>query len=314
MLLTKLKTSVLRDCTNSWLELSNVIRLHGCLPILIALAACGPAASETTVSSSDNAGSSPDVGTANSPPTTSTTSTSDATVSDGTANGTTMATQAGETVTDQLPEDCDLLKQDCPAGQKCSFFSDDIQKIRPVPVCVPIAPDPQLPDQLCHFNEPGVGIDDCVLGSFCLPFNSDGAGTSSCVELCAEEKPNCSDNIHNCVLLDDSPLTWCNFTCHVLLQNCADGLACSLDQCLPLSPGFFDRQPGMPCQTFNQCVPKSICGFAKYVQDCSDDLCCTEVCDLKMPFSCALPGQSCEPATDGLEDYLPEGVGVCQIV
>ena len=74
--------------------------------------------------------------------------------------------------------ECDVFAQDCSPGSKCSFFSENAAFGDPIETCVPVAEDPRQPGELCHFNEPGIGLDDCALGSYCLPFNSDGAGAS----------------------------------------------------------------------------------------------------------------------------------------
>lgn len=278
--------------------------------LTISLAACGPISkmgsgdtggtSETTVST-DSVNPEETISTA---PTDS-----------NSVNASVGSTSTGEVESgDPGPAHCDLFAQDCPPEQKCSFFSEDIYRFEPVPTCVPVAPNPRQPDQLCHFNEPGMGLDDCGLGSYCLPFNSDGAGASVCVALCQADTFACADSAHACTILN-GPLFWCNFNCDPLAQDCAEGLACSLSDCMPVSPGYFDRPPGMPCETFSQCVPKSICGFPQYVPECAGDLCCTEICDLEAASSCALQGQSCQPVpeADLLSSLLPEGMGLCLI-
>jgi hypothetical protein len=210
---------------------------------------------------------------------------------------------------------CDLFAQDCPPGQKCSFFSEDLtHDNNPVQICVPLAPDPQPPDALCHFNEPGMGLDDCALGSYCMPYFSDGAGASVCVALCGGSlnAPICPDK-HDCVI-QDSPEYWCQFSCDPLLQDCADGLACDLGHCHPTSPGFFDRPPGSPCgDSPSPCAPMSTCAPAEFVPDCPEEYCCTQVCDLEAPDPCILPGQSCQPPDEHFQEFLPEGEGVCSL-
>jgi hypothetical protein len=240
------------------------------------------------------------------------------------ATGTSTSTDAGDasgpssssTGFDLDPPECDLFAQDCPPGQKCSFFDDDLyyDDDEPVAACVPVTPDPRQPGELCHFNEPGMGLDDCAPGSFCLPYRSDGAGASVCVALCEARTYDCPD-AHLCILLGGG-LFWCHFMCDPLLQNCSEGLACdSMQDCSPVSPGRFDRPPGAPCESTTQCTPRSTCFPAKYVPDCAAEWCCTELCDLQAPSMCTLPDQSCEPPPrrDNLGILVPDGVGLCLI-
>lgn len=270
--------------------------------------ACGPAEPGDVSATATSTGNDPTSSTV-----ATTTTPTDSLPSDTTAAETQgTGTEAGSTVTGQFPSECDLFTQNCPPGMKCTFFSENVYKEAPVSTCVPLAPEPQPPDQPCHFNEPGMGLDDCELGSFCLPWLSDQAGNSSCVSLCEAETFACADDAHACIIMD-TPLFWCHFTCDVLKQDCAEGLACSLQRCLSVSTGFFDRQPGEPCEAFEQCIPRSVCGAAEYVPNCPDERCCTELCDLQTPGVCALAGQSCQPIPerDTLGSALPEGVGLC---
>lgn len=288
--------------------------------MLLALSACGSTAATstidttiTTITTSTNSA-------------TSTSTTADATGAPPTSGAptTTSATSTGSTgdattflfimVPDHPDSWCDVFAQDCPAGQKCSFISDrphfngDVEQR-----CVPLAPNPAGPDELCHFNDPGVGIDDCALGSFCMPYNSDGAGASVCVEICGGDlnHPTCPEK-HSCVI-PEGGLVWCAFQCDALAQDCHAGLACHLGNCYPVSPGSFELPPGAPC-TDRACAPKSTCVPAVLVPDCADELCCTELCDLQAPSSCALEGQTCQPPPPefDISPVVPDNVGLCQ--
>ncbi len=282
--------------------------------LLLALAACGPAKSATTATAATTA---TDGSTTGASTTTTTDSPTSHSVVDTTSTGSSDTGPSTPTETshafimDPDPPACDLFAQDCPPGEKCSFFSEDIHRSPPIEKCVPVAPNPRQPDELCHFNEPGMGLDDCAPGSYCLPYSSDGAGASSCVALCAAETYTCADDEHLCILLNEGTF-WCNFNCHPLLQDCAEALACSILECLPASPGFFDRLPGAPCSSA-ECVPKSICVPAELVPGCDDELCCTELCDLEAPAPCALPGQSCQLPPEDWNPILPADVGLCML-
>lgn len=284
--------------------------------LLLALSACGLAPSSATSGDA----SATDTSTTGSTSTTTATTTSPETGGQfvgatGSTGASSTGTESGEAsiafiVEPDDPSECDLFAQDCPPGQKCSFLMENLHRGYPLQRCVPVAPDPRLPDELCHFNLPGMGLDDCAVGSYCLPWPSDQAGASVCVALCAAETYACPDE-DACIIMDFG-LFWCESPCDPLLQDCTEGLACSLRQCQPVSPGYFDRPPGMPCEDGAQCVPKSTCVPAKYVPNCVEDYCCTEICDLQVPASCALPDQSCEPPPEDQWNWgIPEDEGLC---
>lgn len=287
-------------------------------PLLLAIAACGPIAStsptgDTTTGPADTSTSNTATGTtASSDDTQPTSAPSVTTTPDSESSATTVMLFLEPDHPDTW---CDVFAQDCPAGQKCNFFSENLGH-PPTRVldqrCVPLAPNPVPPDELCHFNEPGVGLDDCAAGSFCMPYYSDGAGTSVCVSICGGSlnQPTCPEH-HSCVI-PEGGLFWCAFNCDDLLQDCAEGLTCTLGSCQFNSRGTFDRPPGAACNSISDCVPKATCVPAKFVPDCPDEQCCTELCDLQAKPPCALPGQSCQSLPDELGYvWLPETTGMC---
>jgi hypothetical protein len=280
---------------------------------LLALAACGPSASESPPATTDPTSSAADA------LTTAPGSSTDIMLPAGSSTGastTGTSTTADDTSStfiirpDHPASWCDLFAQNCPSGQKCSFFSEDLTYGEPSQACVPLVPDGHKPGELCHFNWPGMGLDDCQKGSFCIPYDGDGAGASACVALCPDTY-QCPDPDQTCIVMS-GPMFWCTLPCDPLQQNCAAGLACSHESCYPTANGLFERPPGAACDYPAQCAPKSTCVPAEHVPDCPGAWCCTELCDLRAPAPCALPGQTCQPS-DVWQWPLPDGIGLCAL-
>ncbi|MEM7157469.1 MAG: ribulose phosphate epimerase [Myxococcota bacterium] len=291
------------------------------------LLACGPTLVPTTV---DDDGANTTAASTSFGPGSATTTPSPATTVDPSVgetsgddglDGTSESTGSAfimETDIGGVLEQCDPFAQDCPRGEKCTFYSPQGAGGWDWVGCVPIADNPAAPGEECSYEgSPFGGHDDCELGSMC--WNVDGkTGLGTCVSICmgSEDNPTCEPGFR-CAIAG-GPLALCLPTCDPLAQDCGEGQGCypvSGDwTCAPhASEGEGLGGQGSPCQYVNSCNPGLMCSVFEDVLGCEDPPCCTEVCPLDMPM--------CEGEEQGVEcvpwdDNPPPGyenVGVCAV-
>jgi hypothetical protein len=215
---------------------------------------------------------------------------------------------------DSLVEDCNIILQDCPDGEKCVVYSSDGGGFD-ANQCVPVMGDQQV-GEACHWDL-YTGIDDCDASSMCWDvMDVDGELLGECVPFCtgSPDEPECPPT-YSCVITSNESLSFCIQDCDPVLQNCGEGLGCYW------TVGHFscvftaDELPvGEPCGYINDCAPGNFCAPAALLPDCAEATCCTNFCDVTLGDSqCdALPGTLCMPFFE--EDVTPPGyedVGVC---
>ena len=212
---------------------------------------------------------------------------------------------------------CDTWTQDCPDGQKCTYYSEggdnwDAQK------CVDVT-GTDKPGDACTAEGALTGIDSCVEGAICWNVDMNGVGT--CIGLCGGsfEAPICG------------PSSVCNFgrllslcipNCDPLLQDCPD----PGDLCISNGDTFVcivdlggeEGQANDPCEFANVCDPGLTCldpPTAGAGCDQAAGGCCTPFC----PFpdgACPNPDQQCVQWFDPM--MLPENdpqldIGFCGV-
>lgn len=220
---------------------------------------------------------------------------------------------------------CDVYKQDCPPGQKCTGFGDPGTYIPDGVKCVPVADDP-IPDlEPCSLGPGGLGDDACDVGAVCLDVDADGKGF--CLPYCTgdPDQPMCEDD-RTCVkLFFGFNFGNCFAKCDPLVQDCPPGEGCYMDAikagntgfvCLPVPPEGQAADFHDGCFGWSSCSPGFSCVFDDFVPGCSG-LCCTSWCDTsEQPNPCEKfdPVLSCVPwFTDGNAPPGFEFVGICAI-
>jgi len=242
----------------------------------------------------------------------------------------TLTTEAGSTMTtasstgcgflgcgDVGEQSCDQWAQDCPEGQKCMPYADDMGSNWNALKCTSVDPRPDAVGEPCTVTESQLsGIDSCELGALCWNVDPQTL-TGYCIALCSGSvrEPSCPEG-SSCNVLGEGIVTFCLLDCSPLDQNCPDGylctalngnrFGCSLD--VSGEAGFY----GDPCDFAGQCDPGLVCRSGEEVPGCMSDWCCTPLCDISQPNTCPGEKQSCIPWFD--EGDAPAGqndVGVC---
>lgn len=220
---------------------------------------------------------------------------------------------------------CNIWKQDCPAGEKCTGYANPGTFIPDGIKCMPVPDDPKAHNEPCSVGGEGLGDDDCAVGSVCLDLDYDGAGF--CLPYCTgdSQNPMCEDN-RTCVkLFFGYDFGNCFKKCDPLLQDCAPGEGCYMDSimvgntgfvCLPMAQEGKDKVFGDNCIGWSTCEPGYVCVFEEFVPGCSG-LCCTPWCDLSegdTPCKTLDATMSCIPwYAEGQAPPGFENVGVCGI-
>jgi hypothetical protein len=199
------------------------------LPLAIALlTACGPTpagpGSTTEPSTSDITTTEPATTTAD-PTTGPTATTADTTTTAGPTTTESTTTESQDFVprpdTGNLPFQCDVFKQDCDPGQKCTAWR---RRAAAAPwnatKCVDVTGD-GAPGDPCTATGGGVsGIDDCALGVMCWDVDEDNHGT--CIALCYRHpgRPVCPLNSTCAVSPAKASSTSAFPSCDPLIQDC----------------------------------------------------------------------------------------------
>ncbi len=213
-----------------------------------------------------------------------------------------------------FPPECDPMLQDCPRGEKCNIFANDGGNAWNAAWCVPIVPDPALPDEACTTE--GLGFDTCALGSVCAWIDAD-SGQGVCQPMCngPDTSPSCDDPNRVCLIGGDAIPALCMSICDPLVQGCPTGLACYAAIGPPYTCGADwsepDAAPLDPCRYANQCPVGSTCVGDETVGACPPeaDRCCASFCDLAAP-DCPSPLTCLPYATEPVPEGL-ESVGIC---
>ncbi len=283
--------------------------------VLVALAACEPTSEVSNTGGDTMSAEVP--GDSGDTTTTTTTSTPDE-PEPGTDESTT------EPATNFIEEpdgggkafECDTWTQNCPSGQKCTFWANDGGGSWNATRCVEIDPNPDEAGEPCTVEDNGTsGVDTCAFGAMCWdvdPANQEGV----CRELCMgdESNPICSDPEMRC--LGRGPFL-CLPTCCPLEQDCDEIQACypvnDEFQCVPDASGKLGEY-GDPCEFINVCDPGLLCLGSDAIPDCQGATgCCTSFCEVGST-SCSLlhPDLECTPwYEEGIAPPGLEHVGAC---
>lgn len=214
--------------------------------------------------------------------------------------------------------ECDPFAQDCPPGQKCSYYAEGGSNTWDKTGCVPLSEAPVGTGEPCVAESGVSGLDNCAAGAMCWNVS---AGEGVCVEFChgSPRAPQCDDGF--VCFANDGPLTLCLPTCDPLAQDCAwqghtclpffdEGFACALDG------SGAEGQVFDGCAYENSCDPGLYCAAVDAATECPPMApgCCLPFCDTSAPNSCPGLGLVCEPW------YMPaeapagyETVGLCRL-
>ena len=214
--------------------------------------------------------------------------------------------------------ECDPYLQDCPEGEKCTFWANDGGSVLNANRCVPVSDTPAQVSETCTMQgSPTSGVDDCDIGLLCWdpdPETLEG----QCEALCtgSAKNPQCDDG-YNCHV-SSGALAVCLAPCDPLTANCPD----ASDVCVPSNDYWScvsqtDEVPaGGACEFFNECADLTACIDGTLVTDCTGGYCCSSVCDLSEvdPSAVCLPGQTCVPWWEaGMAPKGYQDLGVCSL-
>ena len=292
---------------------------------LATLLACGPLAPPADLTSTtDQTTTTTTTATTNplADPTTTTaaTTTTTAPTTDPTSSGTTFADDFI-----LMPDggnvgsiDCDVYKQDCPPGQKCTAWAEGGGGAWNATKCVTVTGD-GAPGEPCTAPEGGVaGIDDCALGAMCWDVDFDNHGT--CIALCTGswDAPKCPPKS---ACYAGEVLNLCIPNCNPLLQDCPGDDLCipnpdGTDFTCTLDASRDQGQANDACEFANACDKGLMCldtALTSIACEPGSIGCCTPFCTF--PGSpCPNPDQQCVQFFDPMT--VPPGyesIGVCAI-
>ncbi len=182
---------------------------------------------------------------------------------------------------------CDVFKQDCPDGEKCTAYAEGGGSSWNTTKCVPVTGD-GTPGDVCKAEGGGVsGLDDCQKGAMC--WDVDDMDMGICVELCTgtEAAPVCSNEQEfNCAVVNNGVLNLCLPACDPLVQDCQGD-----DLCIPAGDTFVcvldasgaDTGKALdPCEFANACDKGLLCRAPTASGKCDANAggCCMPFCDL----------------------------------
>jgi hypothetical protein len=212
---------------------------------------------------------------------------------------------------------CDPKAQDCPEGEKCTFYRDTANP-GGANKCVLIMGSDQVGDPCMELEGDS---DSCALGLHCWGTEPDGE-TGACVEFC-DVNNQCSTG-DPCTITNSGTLPMCLPVCDPLAPDCPGGWAC-YDDWEFSDYWFCDRDKsgsagshGDPCSTINGCNPGLICAISEVVdsETCATSGsggCCAVVCDLTDPVDCPGPAEQCLSYYAGSPPPQYADVGMCAI-
>ena len=298
---------------------------------LSTLLACGPLSPSADITSTTEQTTATTTATTTTlpDPTTSIPATTITPTSTAVSTSTSEPTSSGTTLADDFittpdgghtgPFQCDTWAQDCPSGQKCTFWAKGGGNVWNATKCVDVTGN-GAPGDPCTAPDGGVaGIDDCALGAMCWDVDQTNHGT--CIALCTglPEAPICPP-MTSCRIFSDG-ISICISICDPLLQDCPDDDLCITDAdgtsftCVLDASGDLGKTND-PCEFANACDKGLMCldsATASSACDPESTGCCQPFC--KFPGSpCPNPDQQCVQFFDPMT--APPGyesVGICAI-
>lgn len=203
---------------------------------------------------------------------------------------------------------CDLLAQDCGAGQRCTLvLAGDRGAL--VPACLPLrGSEPE--GASCARAMGMVGFDPCAAGLFCANTGLPSRDTRACRALC-DRSTQCGagGECYNLSSVETSGV--CTPACTIGATDCGAGMTCRYAPVLdaagqPTYAGMCDplgtTAHGGTCSDSADCVAGETCWYSHTGPTCQT------LCDNHVP--CAA-GQNCvSTAPAGTPN--PPGQGICQ--
>ena len=118
--------------------------------------------------------------------------------------------------------ECDVLAEDCPAGQKCMpYVRDGGGNQWNGLKCVPVDPAPVGVGEACTAPGNGLtGIDNCDKHVMCFDVDDD---MGVCAAMCVDN--DCAEGF-NCFVANDGILNLCLQACNVNMPDCPRGTGC----------------------------------------------------------------------------------------
>ncbi len=215
-------------------------------------------------------------------------------------------------------EECDMLAQDCPEGEKCMPWADGGGSSWNATKCSPIDPDPKQPGEACVVEgSPVSGVDNCAKASMCWDVDPENEGV--CIAFCegtSVEDATCDPGF-SCTLNADLSLILCLPDCDPLAQDCpGDELCIPADEkwnwtCVLDASGEAGVY-GDPCEAPNACDRGLYCLAPEYVEGCEGVGCCSPFCDTSKANTCPGDTQECIPwYEEGMAPPGRENIGIC---
>ncbi|MEM7152059.1 MAG: hypothetical protein AAF799_04415 [Myxococcota bacterium] len=126
-----------------------------------------------------------------------------------------------------VENECDIIEQDCPDGEKCMPWANDGGEAWNATRCAPISDTPAAAGEPCTMvGSPTSGIDDCDATSMCFHVDPD-ALTGTCVSFCESiEPPTCADAERVCAVANDEVIAACLLPCDLEAPECPEGQEC----------------------------------------------------------------------------------------
>jgi hypothetical protein len=279
------------------------------------IAGCTP----SDPAASDDASTSGATSTTSTTSASSTTPASAATPTDSTATDSTATTPD----TGIGDAECDIWKQDCPAGLKCMAYAEPGESVFSGDRCTPLDASPAFAGEPCIADGGWeTGIDNCDRGLVCWDIDPEtDAGT--CVPLCtgSPDAPNCPAAGETCVFWVPGISHVCLPLCDPLLQDCPNAGLClpnfanqARDWVCARDYSGDQGQEFDPCEFFNVCDPGLMCWDPSTAPECDANAvgCCLAICDLAKP-GCTGAGAECLPFYEASAPPEHVDVGICGV-
>lgn len=204
--------------------------------------------------------------------------------------------------------ECDLFEQDCPMGEQCMPWANDLGDDWNASRFVAIADSSgQRGDPCLVEGAYASGLDSCDVGLMCYLIDLD-TNEGTCTELCGgtARDPTCSPGLDCSLPYPDGP-SLCLEPCGPLAANCPPNAGCYfIDGRFSCAGTNEQQQPGDFCSFGINCVSGADCvEDSVFGGDCGFTSCCVSYCDPNA-LDCP-PEVECVPFDDAPE------VGVCVV-
>ena len=223
---------------------------------------------------------------------------------------------------------CNSWDNDCPRGEKCTFWASNGGGAWDSTRCVPLVDNPDGLGEACEVTDGAAsGLDTCDAQMMCWDVDS-ATNLGHCIGLCigSASDPTCADSCSSCVV-GGGPLALCLHQCHPVLQDCPDGEACyplgDTFACAPNVSGDKGRA-GEACEYVNGCDPGTLCRSPDTWPPGACDpraYCCIPTCDTQAADSCpntpegvvCVPWYAEDQAPPATECHDWSDVGLCTL-